>query len=408
MTARLRFKAIIAVVRPLGWTILALGVLVLVAARWAGWRELTVVGTACLLLGLFALPFLYGRTRVRVVLRLEPSRIAAGGTVAAAVEVTNESASRMFPTQLELPVGSATHRYGVPALVGGATHQEAFTIRTERRGAIAVGPATTRRGDPLGLFSRDSLWTQVHEVLVRPAMVPLEALGAGLLRDLEGVSTDAISSSDLAFHALREYAPGDDLRHVHWRSSAKLMGAGGNKLLVRQYLDTRRSHATIVVDNRPASWPADSSAGTGLGRTEDAPESFETAMSVTASIIIRAVLDDFEASFLCGPHASTGSDGNLALDAVCRATLGDEGLVRAAQRAARTAADTSLLFLITGAECPFEDVLRAGAAFSPEVRRICVVVDPDTTAGVTEAGGVTVLRLASKNDLPGLLHWSTT
>ncbi|GAB2781043.1 DUF58 domain-containing protein [Nocardioides salsibiostraticola] len=391
------------VVRPLGWTVLGIGVVTLGVAAWFGWRELTVVGVACVLVCLFALPFLFGRTRVRVALLLEPSRIAAGGTVSAAVEVTNDSTSRMLPTTLELPVGSAAHRYGVPALAAGATHQEAFTIRTDRRGVIAVGPATTRRGDPLGLFSRDSLWTQVHEVLVRPAMVPLDALGAGLLRDLEGVSTDAISSSDLAFHALREYAPGDDLRHVHWRSSAKVMGAGSNQLLVRQYLDTRRSHATIVVDDRPASWTR--TAGEDV---EQGPETFETAMSVTASIIVRAVLDDFEASFLCGSHASTGSDGNLALDAVCRATPGDEGLVRAAQRAARTAADTSLLFLVTGADCSFEDVLRAGAVFSPEVRRIAVIIDPAATAGVTEAGGVTVLRLPSRNDLPGLLHWSTT
>ena len=89
---------------------------------------------------------------------------------------------------------------------------------------IAVGPATTRRGDPLSIFSRDVTWTGVREVLVRPPMVPLETLGAGLLRDLEGVTTDAVSPSDLAFHALREYVPGDDLRHVHWRSSAKAMG----------------------------------------------------------------------------------------------------------------------------------------------------------------------------------------
>ena len=70
---------------------------------------------------------------------------------------------------------------------------------------IPVGPATTRRGDPLAILSRDVEWTDVAEILVRPPMVPMDSLGAGLLRDLEGVSTDAVSQSDLAFHALREY-----------------------------------------------------------------------------------------------------------------------------------------------------------------------------------------------------------
>lgn len=385
------------VVRPLGWLVLAAGVVCLVVALLAGWRELAVVGAACLLLLVLATPFLFGRTRVSVHLVLEPARIMAGGTVAAGVNVTNRAGGRIIPTILELPVGNSVHRYGIPALGAGATHQESFTVRTERRGVIAVGPATTRRGDPLGLVSRDSLWTGVEEILVRPPMVPLDALGAGLLRDLEGVATDSVSQSDLAFHTLREYAPGDDLRHVHWRSSAKAMASGGeSQLLVRQYLDTRRSHATIVVDDAPSSW-------TGLEAGDDA---FESAMSVAASIIVRAVTDDFEASFVCGRQASSGFEGNLALDAVCRAELGKAGLVSSANRAAQLAADTSLLFLVTGTGAPFETLLRASAAFPPEVRRLAIVVDPTATAGVTEAGGLTVLRLATKADLPGLLQWS--
>jgi len=385
------------VVKPLGWLVLTVGLACLLAALLAGWRELAVVGSACVLLLLLAVPFLYGRTRVAVTLVLEPARIMAGGSVAAGVNVTNLAAGRIIPTILELPVGQSVHRYGIPALAGGATHQEPFTVRTERRGVIPVGPATTRRGDPLGLFSRDSLWTGVKEILVRPPMVPLDALGAGLLRDLEGVATDSVSQSDLAFHTLREYVAGDDLRHVHWRSSAKAMAsAGESQLLVRQYLDTRRSHATIVVDDAPASW----------GGVVAGDEPFETAMSVAASIIVRAVTDDFEASFVCGAQASSGFEGNIALDAVCRADFGKAGLVATATRAARMASDTSLLFLVTGAEAPFENLLRASATFPPEVRRIAIVVDRTATAGVTEAGGLSVLRLATRHDLPGLLHWS--
>ena len=272
-------------------------------------------------------------------LTLEPERVVAGESVAAGVDVTNIASRRLLPTLLELPVGQAAHRYGIPLLAAGATHEESFTVRTERRGVIAVGPATTRRGDPLSLFSRDVTWTGVTEILVRPPMVPLDSLGAGLLRDLEGVPTDAVSHSDLAFHALREYVPGDDLRHIHWRSSAKAMAsAGESQLLVRQYLDTRRSHATIVVDDAAPAW-ADG-------------EDFETAMSLAASLAVRAVLDDFETSFVCGEHASTGSDGNRALDAVCRAVLSPAGsrtgLVAAARRAAAVAPDTSLLFLVSG------------------------------------------------------------
>lgn len=385
------------VVRPLGWLLLAVAVVALAVASRTHWRELVVLGATCLLVLALGLPFLLGRTRVRVAVTLEPSRVVAGGSVAGGVEVTNVSAHRMLPTLLELPVGAAVHRYGVPALAAGARSEEAFTVRTERRGVIGVGPALTRRGDPLGLFSRDAVWADRQEILVRPPLVPLEEMGAGLLRDLEGVETEALSSSDLAFHALREYVPGDDLRHVHWRSSAKAMGASGDaQLLVRQYLDTRRSHATVVVDDATASW--------------DGEDSFETAMSCAASILVRAVTDEFETSFVCGTSVSSGTDGNRALDAVCRAETGRHGLVASARQASTLAPDTSLLFLLsgvtTGPAAGLETVLRASAVFPPEVRRIAVLVGAGTTPGVSEVGGLTVLRLGDKDDLAAVLRGS--
>ncbi|MCW2813089.1 MAG: hypothetical protein JWN84_544 [Nocardioides sp.] len=388
-----RVRRVLGVVRPLGWLLLGLGVLALVVASRTHWRELVVVGATCLLLLALCLPFLLGRTRVRVLISLEPSRVVAGGSVSGGVDVTNTSGRRMLPTLLELPVGSAVHRYGVPALAAGATNEESFTVRTERRGVIGVGPAITRRGDALGLFSRDSEWAPLQEILVRPPLVPLEEMGAGLLRDLEGVSTDALSQSDLAFHALREYVAGDDLRHVHWRSSAKATGASGeSQLLVRQYLDTRRSHATVVVDDDPASWASE--------------DSFETAMSAAASILVRAVTDEFETSFVCGDSASSGTDGNRALDAVCRAALGGAGLIGSARQALQLAPDTSLLFLLSGGDTGLETVLRASAVFPPEVRRLAVLVSDGAEPGVSEVGGLSVLRLGDKDQLAALLRWS--
>ncbi len=390
---RQRLNDALEVIKPIGWLVLGLGLGAAVVASLMQWRELAVLGVACVLLLVLALPFLLGSTAVSVDLRLQPERVAAGESVAAGVVVVNRASSRLVPTTLEVPVGSAIHRYGISSLAPGGVHEESFTIRTERRGVIPVGPAMTRRGDPVGLFSRDMVWTPVREVLVRPHLVPMESLGAGLLRDLEGVSTDAVSQSDLAFHALREYVPGDDLRHIHWRSSAKVMASTGESaLLVRQYLDTRRSHATIVVDDRVGSWPD--------------PEDFETAMAVAASIAVRAVLDEFDVSYVCGGHASTGSDGHLALDAVCRSEMGGRGVVESGRQASTMAPDTSLAFLVGGSATDFTDLLRAAAAFPPEVRRFGIVVDPSGNSRVTETGGLPVLHLAVKEDLGGLLRWS--
>jgi hypothetical protein len=381
------------IVNPLGWTVLVAGVALVVAAVYTHWRELAVLAAACLLVFLLALPFLVGRTNVRVEVVLQPERVIAGGAVAAGVRVRNIAAHGLLPTMLELPVGSMVHRYPVPRLGPDETHEESFTIRTERRGVIPVGPASTRRGDPLVMLSRDVEWTDVVEILVRPPMVPMDSLGAGLLRDLEGVSTDAVSLSDLAFHALREYVPGDDLRHVHWRSSAKAMAVSDDtRLLVRQYLDTRRSHVTVVVDDTP-----------GVGADV---QDFETAMSVAASILVRATLDEFDTSFVCGTSASSGVTGHLALDSVCRAEFGTTGLVSSAHRAAVVSPDTSLLFLVGGAASDFENFQRAVAAFPPEVRRYALIVDPTASSRVTETGGLVVVQVADKADLGALLRWT--
>ena len=393
-----RLRAGIAVVRPAGWLVGGLGLTAALVAWLTGWRELAVLAAASGCLLLLAGCFLLGRTQVRVDLRLEPIRVVAGDSVAAGVQVTNLARRRLLSTTLEVPVGPqgvAVHRYSLGSLAPGATEEESFTIRTHRRGVIPVGPVLTRRGDPLGLLSRDVAWTPELEVLVRPPLLHLESFGAGLLRDLEGITHDAVSTSDLAFHSLREYVPGDDLRHVHWRSSAKVMAAAGeNALLVRQYLDTRRSHACVVVDDRPEAFGG--------------PDDFETALAAAASIAVRALVDEFEVSLVCGSRASIGTDGQAALDAVCRAEPGGAGLVETARGAAVQAPDTSVVFLITGAECAFADLQRAGAAFGPQVRRFAILVDPAGTSRVREVAGLPVLHLKVREDLAALLRWSAS
>ena len=122
-------------------------------------------------------------------------------------------------------------------------------------------------------------------------------------------------------------------------------------------------------------------------------------MSVAASIIVRATLDEFDTSFVCGTSASSGVTGHLALDSVCRADFGTAGLVSSAHRAAVVSPDTSLLFLVGGAASDFEDFQRAVTAFPPEVRRYAVIVDPDANSRVTETGGLVVIQVADKADL---------
>src|SRR5699024_9984886 len=83
-------------------------------------------------------------------------------------------------------------------------------------------------------------------------------------RDLEGTPSSDLSSSDIAFHALRDYAPGDDRSHVHWRTTART-----GKLMVRQFEETRRSHVVVALDDLAEHYASD--------------EEFELAVSAAAS-----------------------------------------------------------------------------------------------------------------------------
>ena len=379
-------RAVRRVVTPFGWAVLAIMVAAWLIGWQLGWREAMLLAAACLLLIVMSLVFLIGRGTLQVSVLLQPRRVSVGAPAAGQVSVTNVSPRRMWPIRLELRVGAAVARFNLPALPGGRHHDELFVIPTTRRAVVPVGPARTVRGDPLGLMRREVAWTGVTELFVHPRIVGLDPLSSGLLRDLEGQSSDAVSMSDLAFHALRDYAAGDDRRYIHWRSSART-----GQLMVRQFVDTRRIHATVVVDGRPASYASE--------------EEFELALSAAGSIAVRAVQDEQQASIIAAREAV--ADGNIQqiLDALTRADFADDAdLATLAGGVLRTAPDTSLAVLITGSIVPFRVVRRAAAALPPEIDTVALRVDPAADPGMTTVGELTVLTLRALNDLPALIR----
>jgi uncharacterized protein (DUF58 family) len=326
-----------------------------------------------------------GRTNLRVEVRVDPERVVVGSPAAGQVQIANTSRRALLPIAVELPIGEGAARFQLPLLRGDARHEELFVVPTERRGVISIGPALTVRGDPLGIVRRAVSWTQIVELFVHPLTVSLEPLSSGLLRDLEGQTTNEVSMSDLAFHALREYQPGDDRRYIHWRSSAK-----AGRFLVRQFLDTRRSHITTVVDSDTSSYV-------------DA-EDYEIAISAAASVAVRALRDEQEITVLAGSHAVPRGQGQTVLDTFSRAELADHGLADLAQRASRIAPDTSVALVVTGSRVPFVELQRAAAHFPPEVRVVALRVDPASPTGISGSSALTVLTLSALNDLPALLR----
>ena len=391
-------------VSPLGWAILALGVLCWYVGVRFGWVELLVVAAACGILVVACVALTIGRVHVDIQSEVDPRRVTVGDPATGRVAVRNLARTPLLPLLVELPVGVTAARFVMPPLRAGGEHEELFVVPTHRRGVIAVGPARTVRGDPLGVLRRTVEFTQVQELFVHPRTAHLESLGAGLLRDLEGTVTEDHSMSDLAFHALREYQPGDDRRYIHWRSSAK-----AGRLLVRQFLDTRRSHVTVLVDTDPRSYTGGEDIldeWTGehtepLVAAHSAPEvpDLEAAISIGASIVLRVIRDEQDTTIVCGSHDISRSTPQLTLDVLARVEPAPVDLTTLALRAVDLAGDTSILFVVTGPHRPFVELQRAGAQFGPEVRNVVVVVDPDSTAGIRRGGGLTILTVTGLADL---------
>lgn len=374
-----------AIVTPLGWSVSVLGIAAWIAGAQLGWTELELVAGSCLVLWLLVLVFAFGRAELEVTVRLDPPRVVVGEPASGEVSVRNIAPRRLLPLPVEIPVGRGVARYDVPTLAGGEEYLEPLVVSTERRAVISIGPATSVRGDPLGIVRREVEFGDIIELYVHPRTTALDTLGSGFLRDLEGNTTEAISPSDLAFHSLRGYMPGDDRRHIHWRTSART-----GELMVRQFLDTRRSHLAIVVDCAPGSYATEAE--------------FELGISVAASLAQRAARDDQDVSVVAGGIAERAA-GVHVLDPFSRATLDEEGdplSILTTQSASRFP-DASLALLVTGSLHDHGELRRAASTFDFDTKVLGLVADLSAAPTVRESTGLTVLEIGSLGDLPRLV-----
>ena len=257
-------KALVGAVTPTGWAVITLVIVGLVLAVAFQWVE----ALACALAGVVALVLAAMRVAWRpphvVSIRVPNERIVAGQTAVGEISVRNERARSARSGIIELPIGTGTGEFVVPPLGAHETWDEMFLISSRHRGLINVGPARAVRSDALGLLRRVRMWDEPVLLHVHPRTVRVPFDATGFQLDVECVSTGKLSSSDVSFHALRDYEPGDDRRAVHWQSTARL-----GKLIVRQYEETHRSHHVIVLDTSRDAWDHDT---------------FETAVSVAGSL----------------------------------------------------------------------------------------------------------------------------
>lgn len=385
-TTRQRAEAALSVVTPLAWGVLVLAIVALVVARRTGWEELAIAGVSVLALLGAAVLFTLARARLTVDVQVRPNRVAAGQRSAAAVTVSSASGQPMLGVDMELRVGDGVAEFRVPSLASGAAHEEVFLLPTRRRAVIPVGPATSVRGDPFGLLRRVKAWTEPEPLFVHPRTAALAELGTGLIRDLEGKATSDVSPADVAFSTLRAYEPGDDRRFVHWLTSARM-----GELMVRQFVDTRRSHVGVVVDGMEGSYGDD--------------DQFELAVSAAASLGLRVLHEEQELSMVAaGDRIPTGAR-SLMLDHLAAVEVHRRGSTLGADvdHLLRSVSGLTLAMIVTGSESTVADMRSAAVRFGDDVRVLILQVTTEPIATFRPLGNHTLLRLGHLDGLTRLL-----
>ncbi|MGF3057489.1 DUF58 domain-containing protein [Microbacterium sp. YY-01] len=379
-----RLRAIFAVFRAAAWILCGLSIVLWVLGMLWGWWELIVVALVVAIVLAVSALFLIGRTTYNIVLDLARTRVVVGERAMGALTLINDGERAILPSRIVMPVGSGRGEFAVSRLAPGETSEELFAIPTHRRGVVQVGPVSIVRGDPFGLFERAHRREEPVDLFVHPRTVRFPGQSLGFVRDLEGLPATDLSRDDVSFHTLNEYQPGDDLRRVHWRSTART-----GTLMVRQYEETRRSHFVI---------------GLSTSRREyGSEEEFELAVSLAGSIGLRAVHDSGHVQLRFPGHTVEAAHGKRLLDALAAidyAPARTGGLTALAHSIAAQLPPSSVVVLVCGAEVSAEQ-LRQACARMPQGSRVLVLAAHEAAApALRQIADADVVTVGVLEDLP--------
>ncbi|MEE1793197.1 DUF58 domain-containing protein [Streptomyces sp. BE308] len=284
-----------------GRSFLAAGVAAAVCAYVLGQGDLLRVGLLLAVLPLLCVTVLY-RTRYRVAgsRRLSPSRVPAGSEARVHLRMDNVSGlpTGLLMLQDRVPyVLGPRPRFVLDRVEAGGRREVSYKVRSDLRGRYPLGPLQLRLSDPFGMCELTRSFSAYDTLIVIPRTEPLPTLrlageasgyGDGRQRSLALAGEDDVIP--------RGYRHGDDLRRVHWRSTARY-----GELMVRREEQPQRARCTVLLDTRQIGYQ-------GAG-----PDSaFEWAVSGAASALVHMLERGFAVRLLTDNGDSVpgeGSDG---------------------------------------------------------------------------------------------------
>ena len=342
-----------------------------VAARTFGVAQLHTAAVALLvLLGGAAVWIVFLPLRLEVDRSVEPGTVPYGGRARVQLLVRNLGSIPSPAAWLEDAVPPALGQapsFRVPVLTPHRMLDLSYDLEGVHRGRFVLGPLTATIRDPFGLVQRRrtievrDAFTVLPQVWPLPAGVPLGGASGSVSSGPRRPTTHGDELADI-----REYVRGDDLRAVHWASTAHR-----GKLMVRRAEEATSPRATLLLDIR-----GDRHRGTGPA------SSFEVAVATAASVAHHLGARGRFIALLDRPlvHAPTPQPAAAwmpVLAALEPAEVDLPALLR--QVATGTAGEGTLVAVVTPpAPDELRTLVRAGRGASS---RLAVVLDTPSYAG---------------------------
>ena len=363
-----------------GWSAIGAGIALLVL--WWALGEIELLATGLLLIGASSVgAVLVSRATpsISVTRQLRPNLVHEGDQASVTVQLTNTDRRALRNVVLEDTVSNlGSAQFAIGKLRPGKTVTATYQILCRPRGIYTVGPASITVQDPLRMATASFATEEGDRLIVYPMIEDLEGFPVvrGLDPTVHAARPEFSHQGGEDFFTLREYQLGDDLRRVHWRSSAKR-----DRLMIRQLETPWQARALVMFDPRAASF--------------ESAAAFERGVRGAASVTRHLMKLGFSADLWAGGAPVLGSEAS-PYTAAMEVLAGVEPMpdldIRSAAMLMRRRTRGGALVLITGV--PDQELLAAQRLLSKNYGRTLLLTVSETATTSTvqfqRAGAITM------------------
>ena len=252
-------------------------------------------------------------------------RAQQGDRLEVEIRLVAERGLSSFKVEEQVPERLGTSlRVPIAKVGAGQEFTYSYSLQCGRRGAYRIGPLVAITQDPIGVSQRQTVLAEPFELLVHPRITRVSDRPLTRLYEDPPIRPPVSRPwpSGMEFYGMREFRPGDDLRRVVWRATART-----GRIMVSEAEQGITDHLTLVLDTDRG----------GHSRDGEGSDSFEQSVEACASLGVRHLVEGYEVrcEANAGPltRALRGGDRSTAfLDVMARVELDRTPLAAALRR----------------------------------------------------------------------------